>query len=109
LPPEEAESNEIAAKKVELEQLCVQLFECLGITYSEETVKQFVRSITKPEKTMTLNEEKVPNADWLHMGTHEYKFSDVASLLLGLMQLLKQKARPYVRLGKFALQLQDVS
>lgn len=98
------EEKEITEQK--LEELCIQLFDGLDIEYDEETVKQFMQSITAQESFVNLSIEtdELSIEALNNMGTREYKTPDGTSLLGGLTQFIKQKMQPHLILGKYALQ-----
>lgn len=104
--PEEATNEEKEIIEQKLEELCIQLFESLGIEYDEETIKQFMQSITQQESFVNLNiETDALSTEALNnMGTREYKPPEGASLLGGLAQYIKHKMQPHLTLGKYALQ-----
>ena len=103
--PEEAviEEKEIIEQKIE--ELCIQLFESLGIEYDEETIKQFIQSIAIQELFIDVNIEtnELSIEELNDLGTREYKPLDSASLLSGLVQFIKQKMQPQLILGRYAL------
>lgn len=95
----EASPTDIAAAEERLTELCVQLFEAIGIEYDEEKIKQFVQSILRPE----FRPIPAPAAmlDLEHMGTHEVK-RRFPQLKHVWDDLLNQLPLQYV-LGYFAL------
>jgi|GEM_PF-1420599 len=99
----ETDSQGLALIEQQLEQLCTLLFECLEIDFSNETVKQFIQSITTHEPIVILNKESLPIEDLNSMGTSEYKVDSNLSLLGGLAQITKQNIHPNLLLGRYAL------
>jgi hypothetical protein len=83
------------------------LFECLNIDYNEETIKQFMQSITADESGLAVSgkpvEETLTIEDLNQMGTHEHKPFFDASSMSDVAQLIKHKIRPQYLLGKYAL------
>lgn len=103
--PEEATNEEKESIEQKLKKLCIQLFEGLGIEYDEETIKQFIQSITTQESFVNINfETEGLSIEALNnMGTREYKSLDGTSLLGGLAQLIKQKMQSHLIIGRYAL------
>jgi len=62
------------ASEEELEQLCIELFEYLGIEHTPETVMEFVAGIMRTKKLSLETEES--NAEQYDDGTHEIKLDD---------------------------------
>ncbi|HUD07052.1 MAG TPA: hypothetical protein VMR34_04135 [Candidatus Saccharimonadales bacterium] len=108
LPEEATTEEEVIEEK--LEELCIQLFESLGIEYDEEIIKQFMHSIAAQESVLNMNIDtnELSIDDLNNMGTHEYKPLDNASLLGGLTQFIKQKLQPHLMLGRYALQVSTI-
>ena len=104
--PEGTPSEEKDIIEQKLNELCIQLFESLGIEYDEETIKQFIQSITALELFVNFNIEieELSIEALNNMGTREYKALEGTSLLGGLTQFIRQKMQPHLRLGKYALQ-----
>ena len=104
--PEETTNEEKEIIEQKLEELCMQLFEGLGIEYDEETIDQFIQNITAQESFVNLNIEtdelSIENLN--NMGTREFKALEGTSLLGGLTRFIKQKMQPHLILGKYALQ-----
>ena len=101
----ETSSEEIETVDQRIEELCVLLFESLGIKCDEENIRQFMQSITTQESLLSIGIE--PNEFSPHklnyLGTHEYKLLGNISWLGNLAQLIKQKMRPHIILGRYAL------
>ena len=92
----------------QLEELCIELYECLGLEYDQEIIKQFVASILVPEThTVDTNPEELTIEILNKRGTYEYKHHDNTSLLSGLTKFIKQRAQPYLMLGRYTLALRS--
>lgn len=97
-----AESSAIEIK--EIEHIFVELLEALNLDYADETVKKLIQSLFTPELLAEITEDYELSIDQLnYLGTREYKPASITSLFSHLLQLIKQKARPYLQLGKYAL------
>jgi hypothetical protein len=103
LPESTGEEKEIIGQ--ELEKLCVELFEYLGIEYDEEITRRFIQSITAPEPIINIDTYELTAEDLNNMGTREYKPLGDASLLAGLTRFIKQGTQPRRMLGRYTLQV----
>ena len=103
--PEETSGEERERTDQMLEELCIQLFESLGIEYDEEIIMQFIQSITAQESLSNANIEsdKLSIDELNYLGTREYKPFGSSSLLGGLAQYIKQKMQSHLILGRYAL------
>lgn len=100
LPATEADQLERAEQAVQ--ELCEQLLDCLGVAYTDETVKQLVRTIVaaEPGVAMAAEEGQLSIEELNALGTQEHQQDDG----LSLTQFLQHKLPPCHLLGKFALQ-----
>jgi hypothetical protein len=103
LPESTGEEKEIIGQ--ELEELCVRLFEYLGIEYDEEITRWFIQSITVPESIINIDTYELTTEDLNNMGTREYKPLGDASLLAGITRFIKHKTQPRHMLGRYTLQV----
>lgn len=88
----------------EVEQLFGQLLESLGLDYSEETVQKFTLALLAPENHEKLAEDdKLPIDKLNRLGTFEYKTGLAVSLITSLLQMLEDKAKSFLHIGKYAL------
>jgi len=98
----DAESPVIAVQ--EIEHLFVELLEALNLDYEDETMKKLIQDLITPELLAEITEDYELSIDQLnYMGTREYNPTSVTSLFSSLMQMIKQKIEPLLRLGKYAL------
>jgi hypothetical protein len=99
-----SDSVEVIVPTEKIEQLFAQLLESLGLDYGEETVRGIMQTLLSPEILEELAEEEQLSIDQLnYMGTREYKSNSVISMFTSLIQLIKDKVEPYLRIGRYAL------
>lgn len=101
------EAGEVRTEDLEekLEELCIQMFEYLGIDYGEETIKTFLR-IIKNDETQEGGEQAVE--EFVESGTHESKL-DAIPLLGQLIHMIKQELSPQSMLGRLALRFEHIA
>ena len=103
LTEETTENKEVIGQR--LEELCIQLFEGLGIEYNEETVTRFIQNIKTFEPIVGIDIPELSLEGLNSLGTREYKPPSNTSLLGRLTQFIKQKMQPHLMLGKYALRV----
>lgn len=106
-PSEKTTSEEKYIVEHRLEELCILLFEGLGLEYDEEIIKQFIQSIIAQELLSNTNvdsDEQLPIDELNYLGTREHKTLASAPLQGGLAQFIKQKMQSHLVLGRYALQ-----
>jgi hypothetical protein len=88
--------------KQELEELFIDLMECLGIDYEPEVINQFVQSfvIHRLQNAETTNYGFTP--EFLDEGTHEQK-PGYLGVLKTLVDIARQSVSPLALLGRLAL------
>ena len=70
----EAEPEATAEALAQLEELCITLFEALGIDYSDEDIKQYIEVMLRPEfKPVQASQEEL-KPDLEYVGTREAKW-----------------------------------
>ena len=104
-PLEENASEDKEITDHSLEELCVQLFEVLGLEYDAEITNQFIRMIFAQESLAAADTKvsKLSIDELNRLGTLEYKPLGSTSLLGGLAQLITQKMRSRIILGRYVL------
>lgn len=100
LETKESDPETIAAVEVQLEELCITLFEAVGIEYNEQDIMQFIRIMLyspefRPPQALEVEQE----LDLEHMGTREVKgrFPQLTGSLTSITSQLQYA------LGVFAL------
>jgi hypothetical protein len=106
--PVEASTEQKEAVEEELEALCVQLFECLGIDYDDETIKLFIENMRASEPAVDRENVEMDAAALStevlnRKGTYEYKPLRGSLLLTGLTRFIKEKTWPSLMMGRYAL------
>ena len=100
-----AEQEMIIEQK--LEELCIKLFEGLNLDYDKGIINQMIHNPTLQKLFIDLvrndNELMPDNLDY--QGTREYKTTASAWLRNGLTQIINQKIKSLLMLGKYALQV----
>jgi len=91
----------------ELKELCMQLFEYIGVDYNEDTLELFLQNVLQVDtvKPNSDNIEHLPS--FMQKGTHEQRQSTF-HILNVLAQLIKQKTPSFYFLGRLALQFGPV-
>jgi hypothetical protein len=102
----EASDEEKEAIERDLTVACAQLFECLGIDYDDEIIKQFMEAIGtfEPSADSGTDPDMLSVEALNRMGTYEYKPVRGSSLLSGLARFVKERMQPSLMMGRFALQ-----
>jgi len=110
--PEETPNEIVEIVEQKLEELCIQLFEGLGLKYDDDTIKRFLQRVTEQESFVNVDFEEVKELsieDLNKKGTREYQPPDSTRTLLGtLAQYIKQKMQPKILLGRYALRASAV-
>lgn len=100
------DQTEVIIQAEEIEQLFVQLFESIGLNYSEELVKNIVQFMFVPERpgdSATKNPLQVVQPK--DLGTREYKSAKAMSMLTDWGRSISQKIQPHILLGRYAVQV----
>ena len=94
LQAREAEPEMIAETVAQLEELCIVLFEALGIDYEDEDIKQFVGVMIRPEFKPVQPPPQELRPDLEYTGTREAKwhFPKLPSGIAGLVEERIQRA-----------------
>ncbi|GAC1500114.1 MAG: hypothetical protein NVS1B10_03480 [Candidatus Saccharimonadales bacterium] len=105
--PVESTKAEIINAELVLEELCIQLFNGLGIDYDETTIMKFMQNVTEQDLFLkSVNRSEAQSVEELNSsGTHEYKPLARTSMLGGLAQFIKQKVQTHFVLGRYALHI----
>lgn len=103
LPEEAVEEREVLEQVIN--QLSVQLLDCIGENHDGEAVKRFIAGITRtttsilPETDNPYHDEHYLN----RMGTHEYKTLDQSSILGSLTGFIRQKLQLHLELARYGV------
>jgi hypothetical protein len=101
---EEPDTEEIIVTTEEIKQLLTQVLELLGLDDNEQTVKKIMQTLLSPAILEELNEKKQLTIDQLnYMGTREHTSNSIISIFTSLLQMIKDKVKPHLRIGSCAL------
>lgn len=95
----------IVEAKEELELLCKELLENLGIEADEKVVALLVEKILASEKLSEIVRKKLSIEELARQGTHEYKLENWFNKFQKFKQLLNTSAHPHRTVGRLALDL----
>jgi hypothetical protein len=106
-PSEETTTEEKEIMELRLEELCIQLFEVVGLGYDKEIVHKFIQTMTEQESSSNrgFEPDQLYVDELNYLGTREYKPLGNATLLGGLTQFIKHKMQSRLVLGRYALQV----